>query len=352
MVVPPQYKHNNADLLLRPLSGMNPNLDGRRYRIYAGTPPVLISSKSGSRGYQDVDPALRLDLFDNPKLRDFAESFWRNRAREMWSIHDPDKTVIAFTIMKTGANTVIDFLDNSGIGPYAFLYYDGELTARALQSLNHGRETMANPVLPALALIHRWVWVDGFLPAPSGFTLLREPFRRIISSYYYNLNRGEYSTSLEEFIDHLCSYGFIDWQVSWLCNLEAPFESVINRPHAFNRSHVEAPPTNTRLSQSALELARISLDRRFFFAGVTELFDESVFVASLLMGSRYVGRFTLRNRSAASDGFTVPDHSRRRLEALCEPERVFYDEVRRRFETDFAEEIAFFRDHVGSLRLS
>jgi hypothetical protein len=339
----------HVDIHFRPWASPNPNLDHKTYEFRPGK--GLVARKWPERRPRDDLPSSWCyDLLAEPKIRDFTQSFWRRREAELLRLEQPGRTLVYRGIGSSGAASLQASVERGG-WHFAAPFYKPDAVLRAMHALSVGAQEIAAPAYPPIVFCHHPAQVGAVVPNPCYISFLREPVRRIVSAYFWEYDHGVAADqSLEAFIDTCCEEGFGNWQMDWLARLEIPFEHSLTDgftlPYFLSRER-----DGMRMSEALIRMADAALEK-FLFLGITECFDESLVLAALLTGSRYVGRWPWACRSSASDGYSLSDRARRRLESYAEPEIALYRRVRAGFEERYREELAFIRQNIGSLRTS
>jgi hypothetical protein len=336
-----------AQLLFWPRSNSNPNLDGRGYRLV--TDDYTYLHRAG-REQIPPDERLAVDLFANPKIRDFVNGFRREHADEIWDVYNEPAVAVFAGITSTGS-TSASFALHHGGGRCVFLpgWETSERTKAELAALTVGVETIPEPDYPPQLTMHHWVNLQDKLPRIKHWSMVREPVRRLVSKYYWGLDTtGGNGQSLDDWLNDICC-GYGDWQLRWFSNIsqDKTFCTHLNiDPEIF-----VSTDSGLVLKDKLLAEAYTNVESHFFMVGVTELFDESLFVHALLTGARFVGKWPMECASSAPrDRLPVGDAALRRLRRHAECEISFYENMKAYFERQYADAINFFRENIGPLR--
>lgn len=330
-------------VILHPPNPTNPNLDGLDYHLRVGE--VSLARKRGRRSVAPDDPDKVLDLDADPKLRDFVRCFRRDRADMMFPVAEGDKTAICLAIGNTGSDSMADSLHNSGLQPMPYFHYQPHQVIARMHGFMVPHAAESHP--PPLAYVHHWAPLSTLFSNARYFTLLRDPVRRMLSSYWYWKDNDANAPSLEKWVDDISEGGWGNSQLNWVINATDPEYA----PSIEDRRRLVRTPNGPRFDTAAIGQAFRSCEEAFFLVGITEYFDHSLFLIHLLLGLNKVGKWRHLLRSSASRGAHCPQSTRTKLEEICSLETEFYQAMRRSFETEFADEIAFFDRHVGTLQI-
>ncbi|MBF0324476.1 MAG: hypothetical protein HQL42_05330 [Alphaproteobacteria bacterium] len=175
-------------------------------------------------------------------------------------------------------------------------------------------------------------------PSARIASMVRDPVQRVVSHFYWQAkHRGqglpwvsvriEDGMSLRDWVDWLADHG-TDTLSRWVIALEPP----------------RAGPW------SVADLLAAS-DRHIDFLGITEYFDESLFVLASLLGGHRIPKW---GRAASASPPKVGDLDPaivRRIEKITEADREFFDACRSRFLDRYGDMVEFHRKHIGSLEL-
>ena len=92
------------------------------------------------------------------------------------------------------------------------------------------------------------------------------------------------------------------------------------------------------------------IDKRFLFVGITELFCESLFVYSVLIGAERPPLWRHLGRSFAPCPSDLSQSILEQLEYKTRIDAAIYHAAKLRFESRYAAEIEHFRSQIKSLR--
>lgn len=205
---------------------------------------------------------------------------------------------------------------------------------------------------PAFIYSHRPVPVHLALdtaknPPPSYITLLRNPVARFLSCYFWIAKHRhadvhwvsdeiKQGATLDEWVDILIR------QRRWPPGL-APGEYL---SHCWIASGLV--PRCIEPDQAGV--IRHVLDNYFSFIGITELFDESLYVFSKKMALSRLPKWRLLGNSDRPNEDQIDKTTLAKIESMMEIDMQIYQHYKEKFEAEFAGEIDFFRSHIGSLR--
>ena len=101
------------------------------------------------------------------------------------------------------------------------------------------------------------------------FTILRDPIKRILSTYYYIINQPNNPQNLSNAIKTMSIYEYINSGINpFLINGQTQLI-------AGNACSINDPLIK---SNELLEIAKNNINKNFIFTGVTELFDDSILI--------------------------------------------------------------------------
>ncbi|HLO76168.1 MAG TPA: hypothetical protein VK196_06915 [Magnetospirillum sp.] len=336
--------NENVSVFFRLRHGLNPNLERRHYQVVGADGAV-----QATKGPRVSVPAARPDAVEvaaDPVVGDFARCFWRDRHDQLWPIGEPGRTAIALGIANCGTESLTQSLLGSG-WPMVDVGLQPDFIHRAMLGLSVAANDIANPEYPQLIRLHHWSQMGAVIPGAAYFTLLRQPVQRFISLYSTLRALGRTDDSLDDFVAKACELGYPDIQVNWLGQMAGPVQASL-LPWGRLPEYIERTPQGMRITPLLMSYAEAALDR-FFFIGFLDCFDESLWLAHLLMRSPRVGRWRTRNsRRKAGDG-ELQAMTRRRLETCLAPEIELYDRLRARFHDTYADELRFIRAHCERL---
>ena len=179
-------------------------------------------------------------------------------------------------------------------------------------------------------------------PSARVMAMIRDPVQHILAGYYWHhMHRGrgipwvepliEEGVSLRRYVEiHSAAGGFSGSLIQWL-------HSLATDPLASPAS----PYTLTEL----IEIIESEID----FICITEYFDESLFVLSLLNGLHHIPTWSRAGASGAAKREDLDPAIIRAIERLLEPDITLYERYRSLFLERYAEPIAWCRRHIGSL---
>ena len=180
-------------------------------------------------------------------------------------------------------------------------------------------------------------------PSTKVMTLLRDPVRQVIGSYYWQyLHRGRGLSWVEPSIEEGISLRrYIEIQgadgKTHLWSLMKWLNSLADDPLA--------DPPESRTMAELIEIIEAEID----FIGITEYFDESLFVLSLLNSFRRIPTWSRVSPSVAARREDLDPAIIHEMERLLEPDIALYERYRSLFLERYAEPIAWCRRHIDSL---
>lgn len=332
-------------ILFRPRGGTNPNLDGRHYRFcHRGT----AFYEKAPRWRSDPHPDLSVSLVGRSRIADFCRAFRDGHPDLVYDPEDRSRTPVIVGISNSGSGSLLTSLDNAGSGA-VFMDWRPERTLPLAQSLRLGAGQAPADCGPPCLYTHRWSAVGELFPDPGYLTLVREPYQRLISIYYYSFDRvGDAIPPFDRWLARMSDetgYGLS--QLTWLWNLDRPMADSVTLP---DFSFQAMTDRGMRITGEGVATARRSTEKNFRFVGLNDHFDESLFILSMILGLPAVGKWRMLNKSSAPRYADLPADAQRRIAALCEAECDLFSDLRTRFHDRFAEAITFCRTTVGSLR--
>lgn len=184
-------------------------------------------------------------------------------------------------------------------------------------------------------------------PTPSYITLLRNPLSRFLSCYFWIAKHRhanvhwvpdeiKQGATLDEWVDILIR------QRRWPPGL-APGEYLT---HCWISSGL----VPKAIESDKAEVIRHVLDNYFSFIGITELFDESLYVFSKKMALSRLPKWRLLGNSDRPSENQIDKKTMEKIESMMKIDMEIYQHYKKKFETEFAQEINFFRSNIGSLR--
>ncbi len=354
------HLHFGDALLFSTSDNSDPNKNGRVYEPFVGLNSVgAYSSKSQTFSdlpYVDRGSHTFVDMRTNSILRDFYDDFQRHNRCKFKGLKDSaDRAAVHLRIGNSGSSAAVTSIAES-MRTYAFgaerdfnQTLDRFLREHFLErSATYNIYTIHDrlPILPLVGL------ATGRFA--QYFTFLRDP-RRMFPGQYYRMETLRGAVRLkgkdyqfEEWLDSCYrSYkGRLNRATlqlsSWFTDLDRPFFSVLEELLTKNFQTAEF--------NSPYEKALKAAEDLFFFIGIAEHFDESLFVLYLLLDLPLMPLWGYDHRSVRPTPEELPPAYSAKIEELVEIDLRFYDCMRKRFETTFAKEIEFFRKNVKSLR--
>jgi len=180
-------------------------------------------------------------------------------------------------------------------------------------------------------------------------TMLRNPISRVVASYFWSLKYRDLNfhwvpeiikcgASLADYIDFMHDSG---WRPGGNRTGEYFFDAWLSQGLI---------PKNC--SMSRIKGADYILGKYFEFIGITELFDESLFIFSKNINLNRLPTWCLRGNSGRPSLADISPEILRKIDRLTEDEQMLYQKHRDCFESQYVDEIKYFRRKVGSLRIS
>ncbi|MBW7862680.1 MAG: sulfotransferase family 2 domain-containing protein [Rhodocyclaceae bacterium] len=180
------------------------------------------------------------------------------------------------------------------------------------------------------------------------FTIVRHPVTRLLSAYFNfvlkrNMDSPVIPASIREgrglafFLDEIADTG------RWPGGLE---------PLAYFNKMTLLSGAQVRIVErdAGFEQIRSSIERRFEFVGVNELYDESLFLVAVMMDLPRLPIWRIYQNTMR------PRLNRMRPEIIAKAERLVADDLaiyewaRNRFCSNYGDAINYFRQHIGDLR--
>ncbi|CAA7615920.1 hypothetical protein MTBLM5_180027 [Magnetospirillum sp. LM-5] len=242
------------------------------------------------------------------------------------------RQVVVYHVSESGGTSLVGALDKLQAGTYLAC-----ITRDACESFAALDEAQRHDI----ALVHWHVPMPiRPLVSPSAriAAMVRDPVQRVVSNYYWQAkHRGqglpwvsdeiEAGISLRDWVDRLADRE-MDTLSHWITALEPA------RPEPWSVADLLA-----------------AADRHVDFLGITEFFDESLFILASLLGAERVPKW---GRAASGSPPKLGDLDPaivRRIEKITEHDREFFHACRSRFLDRYGDMIDFHRRHVGSLEL-
>ncbi len=210
-------------------------------------------------------------------------------------------------------------------------------------------------VIAERPIIPKFVYTHRPLPIHLGLggcqvrylTMLRDPVQRFISYYHWAaLHRAkdipwvapaiEEGATLAEYVDHVAATGQYPGGLS-------PAEYYLRAWQALGL-------VPDALMNSVFG-AMFILDKYFAVVGVTEFFDETLFIIAAQLGLSALPRWRMRGKSGAPPAAHIAADVRAKIGALTQTDRALYAYFRERFLDRHRREIEIFRANGLSLRV-
>lgn len=167
-------------------------------------------------------------------------------------------------------------------------------------------------------------------------TMLRNPYDRLITDFFWGYLHEPFTTTfsardaMKHFTEFVEKHEHLEFYIHQCSHLD------------FNTRARFDPEESSRMSNAEADaLARTNLSSRFWYVGITELFEESIFVAALALGMSSVNSWwTMRHphtpfRPAFMD---LPKRLRNMIEDKTAYDFALYEDYRAQLERRFAEE--------------
>ena len=180
-------------------------------------------------------------------------------------------------------------------------------------------------------------------PSTKVMTLIRDPIQHVITNYYWQyLHRGQGALWLDPVVEEGISLRrFIEIQDE---KGKPHLWGVVRWLNALADDPLADPPGARTIAEMA-ETIEAEID----FVGITEYFDESLFVLSLLNGFRRIPTWSREGSAGSVKREDIDPAIIRKIERLLEPNIALYERYRSLFLERYAEPIAWCRRHIGSL---
>ena len=178
-------------------------------------------------------------------------------------------------------------------------------------------------------------------------TMLRNPTKRFISYYHWARLHKDKSfhwvspairqgATLEEYVEHVLK--------------TAQFPSGLTPGHYFFDSWLQCGLMPAEYDNNRMVGAAYILDRYFSVVGITEMYDESLYVLSKALGLKSPAKWRMQGKSGA-DSSTVPQHVIDKIKPLIEVDNAIYQAFVQRFLDRHRQDIEEFKSLGISLRL-
>lgn len=187
-----------------------------------------------------------------------------------------------------------------------------------------------------------------YLPQPSTYvTFLRDPVDLAISHYYFV--RKSTWHFLHTLAQQLSLEDFLKYRFETMENTNSTTRWVSSYYGMLEAQPVSPSSRYEPLPPEALDLALRNLDTRFCFAGITELFDESILLMKELLGwnSIYYVRQNVNKRPLTSD---ISPQVRRYIEQHHQLDIELYNMMRRKLEAQIRESGVEFQARLNRFR--
>ena len=351
------YLHFGDALFFSTSDNTDPNRTGRVYEPYVrGYSKGAFSAAPKALAdvpYSDTDSHSCIDMRATPKLRAFYEEFQKRNTCRFKGLKDSEGLAALFyRIGQSGSSAA-----TSSVGRTMPMYsFGGWQNAGKALSDFFGQERSQRLTNYKLYDTHNYVplhpIMDGFA---RYFTMIRDPRRAFLSHYFWNttIHNGKYSSTGEH-------YTFDEWldiyyeshkgrhraatlpMTRWFTHLDQPMFTIFEQlvTGTFQSADFDAP----------FEKAMKNSHELFFFIGITEYFDESLFILYLLLDIPKMPLWGYDLRSVKPSASEISPEQQAKIDELVATDVRFYTYWREKFETDFAAEIEFFRENVKSLR--
>lgn len=248
-----------------------------------------------------------------------------------------DRVLIFMHIPRTGGGTLVQVLRRQ-YAPHQV--YSGDLTFPSeLAAFDQVPRTERDEF--RLIVGHLVVGVHKQLSHEATYiTLLREPIQRVISQYFFALERDQLQPPLDEAMRDLSLRDFVESGIR--------FRHTNNSMTRFFAG--VGPLERTEATSELLDRARLNLRSHFSVVGVTELFDETV-----VMGTRVFGwRRPYYVRQHVADRIGRPSVDDSTLALIREHNQFdieLYEEVRKSFIESMERAGPSFRRHLRRFRI-
>ncbi len=218
------------------------------------------------------------------------------------------------------------------------------------QELNEAsRLIVERPCSPLLVYSHRPLPLHVVLGGRQVryVTMLRNPVQRFVSYYFWAvLHRTKDirwvpqvirdGARLEEYVDHVAATG--------------QYPGGLGPGHYYLTAWQTLGLVPSALTNSMLG-AMFILDKYFPVVGITELFDESLFVFACQLGLTTLPRWRMRGKSGAPQIDHLSEAVCAKIRALMHTDLTIYTYYRERFLDRYQREIEIFRSQGLSLRV-
>lgn len=351
------YLHFGDALFFSTSDNTDPNANGRIYEPYlVGYSKGAFSSAPkplADLPYVDTASHGYVDMRADPKLRDFYDEFQkRNTCKFKGLKNSNDLAALFLRIGQSGSSAALTSIARS-MPMYSF---GGWRDVGRAMSNYFGQERSQRKSSYKMYDTHNYVPLHPIMESfAQYFTFIRDPRRAFLTHYFWNttIYKGKYSPTgahytFSEWLDvyyesHKGRHRAATLPMSrWFTHLDQPMFTVFEELLAgtFQTDDFEAP----------FERAMKNSVERFFFIGITEYFDESLFILYLLLDIPEMPLWAYDLRSLKPPASEITLEQQAKIDELIATDMEFYQFWREKFEKEFAVEIAFFKENIKSLR--
>lgn len=283
----------------------------------------------------------------DPKLRDFYEEFQRHNTCKFKGLKESHGlAALCLRIGQSGSSAVMTSIRRT-MPMYSF---GGWRDLPEAMSNFFGQERSQRKTSYRMYDTHNYVPIHPIMEGFARyFTLIRDPRKAFLTHYYWNATRHKgKGYTFSEWLDiyyesHKGRHRAASLPMSrWFTHLDQPMFSVFEQQQAGKFQLVDFEAPFERAMKNSQEL--------FFFIGITEYFDESLFILYLLLDIPQMPLWAYDLRSLKPPASQITLEQQAKIDELVATDMRFYRFWREKFETDFAAEIQFFRENVKSLR--
>lgn len=178
-------------------------------------------------------------------------------------------------------------------------------------------------------------------------TLLRDPVSRFLSCYFWLVKHKHANVhwvpeiikegvSLEEWLDYLVANNLRPGGM-W------PGEY-------FYQAWIDSSLVPENIGKKRYDVVNYVLDQYFSFIGITELFDESLYIFAKKFGYKSLPTWKLLGNTDRPSNSQISPKILEKIEELMPMDRRIYEKFKASFLERYAEDIAYFRENIKTLR--
>lgn len=220
--------------------------------------------------------------------------------------------------------------------------------AQQLSSLKEQLEPHYKTI-PSLIYSHLGMPIHPALNKLSKFeylTMLRNPISRFISVYYWTYKHRH--ADVHWVPDIIKKGATIDQYVDYYATNKI-YPGGLDPCCYFYNAWNEMGFIPADITSDVLASARHVLERYFSFVGITELYDESLFILAGFLGLKKLPVWKFFGSSGRPNPENINPAVIRKIASLVQVDTELYTCTREKFEQEYSFEIAYFRKKIGTL---